>query len=89
MKKKYHLKTMIEKSSKGVNILRKLHFCLPRSLLKIIYNSFIRSLFDYADIIYDHSYNFSVRDRIESIQYNTALAFTVAIKDSSRDELYN
>ena len=50
---KEHLDVIIEKASKGVNVLRKLRLHLPRSSLITIYKSFIKSIFDYADIIYD------------------------------------
>ena len=86
---KDHLNMLIEKTSKGINVLRKLRFLLPRSSLITIYKSFIRSLFDYADIIYDQPYNSSIIDRIESIQYNASLAITGAIRGSSREKLYN
>ena len=44
--------------------------------------------FDYADIIYDQPHNDSFCDRIESVQYNAALAITGAIKGTSRERLY-
>ena len=86
---KDHLKTTIEKASKGINVLRKLRSHIPRSSLITIYKSFIRPLFDYADIIYDQPNNSSFIDQVESIQYNAALAITGAIRGSSRDKLYN
>ena len=85
---KDHLNMIIEKTSKSVSVLRKLRFHLPRSSLITIYKSFIRSIFDYVDIIYDQPYISSFVDRIESVQYNAALAITGAIRGSSRDKLY-
>ena len=86
---KDHIKLVIEKATKGIHVLRKLRYYVPRSSLITIYKSFIRSLFDYADIIYDQPNNASFINRIESIQYNAALAITGAIRGSSRLKLYN
>ena len=43
---------------------------------------------DYGDIIYGQSYNLSFHQKLESIQYNAALALTGAIRGSSREKLY-
>ena len=43
---------------------------------------------DYGDIIYDLVYNLSFHPKLESIQYNAALALTGAIKGKSREKLY-
>ena len=56
--------------------------------LLTIYKSFIRPHLDYSDIIYDQAYNLSFHQKLESIQYNTALALTGAIRGSSREKLY-
>ena len=85
---KDHLNMVIEKTSRGINVLRKLRYHLSRPSLITIYKSFIRSLLDYADVIYDQPYNSSVINRLESIQYNAALAITGCIRGSSRDKLY-
>ena len=83
-----HLKYVIDKASKGIGVLRKLRFYIPRSSLLTIYKSFIRSHLDYADVIYDQPYNASFCEKIESIQYNAALAMTGAIRGTSKDKLY-
>ena len=85
---KDHVSSVIDKASKGINILRKLRFYLPRTSLLTIYKSFIRSHLDYADSIYDQPNNVSFSNRLESIQYNAALAITGAIRGSSRDKIY-
>ena len=61
---------------------------LPMPALFTIYKSFIRPHLDYSDIIYDQAYNLSFHQKLESIQYNTALALTGAIRGSSREKLY-
>ena len=44
-----------------------------------IYKSFVRPDLDYGDVIYDQYYNNSFQQKLESIQYNAALAITGAI----------
>ena len=50
--------------------------------------SFVRSHLDYGDVIYDQPNNFSLSNKIESVQYNAALAITGAIRGTSKDKLY-
>ena len=80
---------MLNKVSKTIGLLRKLQKILPRPPLITIYKSFIRSHLDYGDIIYDQAYNVSFHQKIESIQYNAALAITGAIRGTSREKLYH
>ena len=61
---------------------------MPRGPLLTIYKSFIRPHLDYGDVIYDQHYNNSFHQKLESIQYNAALAITGAIRGSSREKLY-
>ena len=61
---------------------------LPRRSLVIKNKSFIRSHLDYSDIIFDHAFNKSFHDNLESIQYNASLAITGAIRGTSREKLY-
>ena len=64
--------------------MRKLNLLLPRSSLRIVYKCFIRTHLDYADVIYDQSNLFSLANKIESVQYNAALAITDAIRGNSK-----
>ena len=59
--------------------------------LKSIINktSFTRSYLDCRDIIYDQAYNVSFHEKLESVQYNSALAITGAIRGTSTEKLYN
>ena len=43
---------------------------------------------DYGDIIYDRAYNELFHQKLESIQYNAALAITGALWGTSRAKLY-
>ena len=84
-----HLKSIFNKVNKTIGLLRKLHNTLPRLPLLTIYKSFIRPHLDYGDIIYDQAYNVSFHQKLESIQYNSALAITGAIRGTSTEKLYN
>ena len=86
---KDHINEIFRKAAKGINIIRKLRYFLPRTSLLTIYKSFIRSHLDYVDVIYDQPNNSSLVKRIESIQYNAALAITGAIRGSSTEKLYH
>ena len=66
----------------------KLHITLPRLSLLTIYKSFIRPHLDYGDVIYDQAYTASFHQKIESVQYNSALAITGAIRRTSKGKLY-
>ena len=83
-----HLKIMINKLTKGISMLRKLRYYIPRHSLITIYKSFIRSHTDFADVIYDQPHNNTIINKLESIQYNSALAITGAIRGTSREKLY-
>ena len=57
--------------------------------LLTIYKSFIRPPLNYGDIIYDQAYNVSFHQKLDSIQYNAALAITGAIRGTSKEKLYD
>ena len=84
----YHINEQIKKASKSIGVLRNLQNILPRTSLLTIYKSFIRPLLDYGDVIYDQPQNESLCDKIESVQYNAALAITGAIRGTSKEKLY-
>ena len=83
-----HLKTIFQKTNKTIGVLRKLQTLLLRAPLITIYKSFIRLHLDYGDMIYDQTFNMSFQQKMETIQYNAALAITGAIRGSSREKLY-
>ena len=58
-----------------------------KSLLTI-YKSFVRPNLDYADVIYDKSFNESFKRKIEMVQFKAALVIPSAIKGTSPDRLY-
>ena len=78
----------MNKVNKTIGLLRKLHHILTREPLLTIYKSFVRPHLHYDDVIYDKHYNNSFHQKLDSIQYNAALAITGAIRRSSREKLY-
>ena len=69
-------------------ILRKLYYFIPRSALLIINKSFIQTCLDYGDIVYDQPSYASFTDKIESLQYNVALAINGTISETLRIKHY-
>ena len=61
---------------------------MPRDSLVTIYKSFIRPHLDYADVIFDKPSNATFSNRIESAQYNAALAITGTIRGTFKENLY-
>ena len=85
---KQHTESAIEKINKGVAVIKKLRYSLPRKSLITIYKAFLRPLIDYGDIIYDQPQNESFCEKLEFVQYKAALAIAGAIQGSSREKLY-
>ena len=85
---KGHLKNIYGNANK-IGLLCKLHNTLARLPLLTIYKSFIRPRLDYGDVIYDQEYPDSFHQKIESVQYNSALAITGTIRGTSKEKLYH
>ena len=83
-----HLKSIFNKVNKTIGLLCKFHNTLPRLPLLTIYKSY-RPRLDYRDVIYDQACNVSFYQKLESLQYNSALAITGAIRGMSTEKLYN
>ena len=84
-----HLKTIVNKINKTIGLLRKFQNFLPRKSLLTIYKSFIQPHLDYGNIVYDQTYNTSFHQRLESLQYNAALAINGAIRGTSKEKPFN
>ena len=52
-----HINDELKKTTKSINLLRKLNLNLPRSSLLILCKSFIRPHLDYDDLVYDQPNN--------------------------------
>ena len=83
-----HLNNILSKVNKTIGLLSKLQAFLPGKSLVTVYKAFIRPHLDYGDIIYDQTYNESFHQKMESIQYNAALAIAGAIRGTSREKRY-
>ena len=68
--------------------MHKLQTVLPHISIITIYKWFIRPLLDYEDILYDQAYKKLFHQKLQSMQYNGALAITGAIKGTSKEKLY-
>ena len=79
-----HLNNVLSKVNKTIG------YCVSSKLfshysLVTVYKAFIRAHLDYGEIIYDQSYNETFRKKMESLQHNTALARTGAVRGTSRE----
>ena len=83
-----HLRNVLIKVNKTIGLLRKLQNILPHGPLLTIYKSFVRPHRDYSDVIYGQHDNNSFPSKLQSLQYNAALAITSVIRGSSREKLY-
>ena len=83
-----HIIYKITTVNKLTSTLKKLYHYMPRDSLVTIYKSFIRPHLDYADVIFDKPSNATFSNRIESAQYNAALAITGTIRGTSKEKLY-
>ena len=78
-----------QKVNKGIGLITRLRKFVPRDSLVTIYKASFRPHLDYGDIIYDNPGNASFTRKLESIQYNAALAITGCIRGTSREKLYS
>ena len=84
----HYIKSILSKVNKTIGLLRKFQLILPRHSLITIYKTFIRPHLDYGDVIYDRAFNESFHQRLESIQYNAAIAITGTIRGTSSEKLF-
>ena len=93
-----HIKELLGKANEGIGMIKLLSRYLPRPSLDQIYKLHVRSHFDYCDIIYhvppvdnpcsqEYTQNL-LMNRLESMQYNAALAITGAWRGTSREKIY-
>ena len=78
-----HIENITQNISKTMGLLRRFQSIVARSLQPTIYKTFIRSQLDFADVIYDQACKSSFHEKLESIQYNSSLAITGAIRGIS------
>ena len=81
-----HIENKITKCNKIIGLMEKLSLILSRKSLLTIYKSFVRPNLDYVDMIYDKTFNESLKRKIEMVQHNVALIITGAFMGTSRDK---
>ena len=86
--RKKNLKEKYLKFNKAIGVIKKLQNILLRQAFLTIFKSFVRPHLDYGDIIYDQPRNESFCQKLESYQYNAALAITGAIRGTSQTKIY-
>ena len=84
-----HIKGVFEKTSKSIGIIRELRIFLLRPSILQIYKYVVVPHLDYGDIIYDKAFIGHFQKKLESIQYNAALAIAGAIRETSRKKIYS
>ena len=57
-------------------------------MLITIYKAFIRPHLEFGDVLYDQAFNNSLKEKLESFQYNTCLVLTGAIRGTSKEKIY-
>ena len=72
-----------------IDLLRKFHNTLTRFPSLTIYKFLIRPHLNYGDVIYDQAFTASFHQKIEFVQYNSALAITGSIRVTSKEKLYH
>ena len=82
------MKKYLKLINNGLGAIKRRYKVLPRASLANIYRAFVSQHLDYGDIIYHNSSNATFSQRIETVQYNAALAITGAIRGTSREKLY-
>ena len=76
-----------KKATKAIGLYRKLQHILPRTSLLVIYMLFIKPHLDFGDVVYDQPSNNAFSKKIETVQYNAALAIMGAKKGTFRKKL--
>lgn len=74
-----YIKSIVAKVNKGIDLIR----VLPRPSLGMIYKDSIRSHLDDRDM-FDQTFHDSFHQKIESAQYDVALAITWTIRGTSK-----
>ena len=84
----HHVKEKISIANRGIGLIKRLRPIIPQGALLNIYKMIIRPNLDYCDVIYDNPLNESFISKLESVQYNAALAITGCIRGSSKSKLF-
>jgi hypothetical protein len=74
-----HIDDICKRSNKCLDIISKIRYLLSRLCIEKLYKSFVRSLLDYSDVIYDNCSNID-STKIENIQRRACIILTSAIR---------
>ena len=74
-----HLEYINSKAWTRINVMRKLKFKIDRRSLQIIYFTFFRPIFEYADVVWNNCTQYEIND-LEKIQNEAARIVTGATK---------
>ena len=78
-----HILNIYSKASKRVHVLKRLKYKLNRATLIVLYKSMIRSIMEYADVVWDGCDAY-LSDMLENIQYQSSIIVTGALKGTSK-----
>ena len=81
-----YINDICKKCNKRLDIIQKMRSILPRSCIEKMYKSFIRSLLDYTDVIYDNCSKFDT-DKLEPVQRRACSIATGAIRLTKHETL--
>ena len=84
----HYLKFVLNKVKKTTGLIRKCQQSFPRYAVITIFKSFIQSNLEYCDIVCGRAYKDSFHKNLEFIRYNTAIAITGAIRDTSSEKVF-
>ena len=82
-----HIKQVVSKCNRQLGMLKHFKYKWPRRALEISYNSFIRPVLEYGNIIYDNC-NLTDSNCIEAVQLEAARIVTGAKRCTSHDNMY-
>ncbi len=82
-----HIESTVSKYNRIIGMFKPSKYKWPRAALEICYKSFIRSVLEYGDVIYDNC-NIGDKDHLESVQLEAARLVTGAKKRTSHESLY-
>ena len=85
----YHVNEIYKTACKRIGIINALKMKVDRKSLETFYNSFVRPVMEYGDVVWDKpKVNDHTFDKLESLQLKAARIVTGATERCSTDRLY-
>ena len=81
-----HIKEAVIKARRDMGIIRLMARYVHRDVLDQMYKLYVRPHLDYGDVIY-HNQNLHLMSKLESTQYDAALAVSGAWRETSTDKV--